>query len=394
MSKDNNKTTKSQATPENSNVPSDEFLEFYTKTNYWDEHKKNTDELSNIYSNSGNEKLARYGERTKVCSEFLTYANRFDLKSGELAKKLVNANFCRVRLCPVCQWRRTLMWQARFYDAIPVLQKQYPTYRFLFLTLTVKNCKVENLAETIQWMNKSFRKMLKFRGLESWQGWLKTTEVTRNEKTNEAHPHFHVLIMVKPSYFQKKYYITQLRYRKMWQKALKSDYCPNVNIKAVRDKKTKNKMDITSAVQETLKYAVKQDDLLADPDWLYTLTEQVFRKRFISSGGILKNILKEEKETEQDLLNEEVLEQIEEIENEEGSIVFKFNRDFKKYTKKQVYKLEDGILPDQYRRRLQNLEIEANKIRNEKINNKIADDVADVEIIDIAENEEWKALLL
>ena len=38
-------------------------------------------------------------------------------------------------------------------------------------------------------------------------GWIRTTEVTRDkERPNEyAHPHFHVILMVKPSYFAKGY---------------------------------------------------------------------------------------------------------------------------------------------------------------------------------------------
>ena len=287
MSKDNNKTTKSQATHKNSNTPNntheDEFLEYYTQTTYWDEHKANTDNLSNLYSY--NKKFERYAERTKTCSEFLVYANRLDLENGELVKKLTNANFCRVRLCPVCQWRRSLMWQARFYDAIPKIFEKYPDYRFIFLTLTVKNCKVEDLSKTLKLMNDSFRKMLKFKKLEGvMQGWLKTTEITRNSATNEAHPHFHLLIMVKPSYF-KKNYIRQFEFIEMWQKALKVDYLPNVDVRTVKNK-LNGKNDLETAVQELLKYAVKEGDLLADQEFLYTLTDEIHKKRFIKKNTI------------------------------------------------------------------------------------------------------------
>lgn len=365
MSKDNNKKVKSQVTTSNSNVPNnpptDDFLESYTNNNYWDEHKTNTDHLSNLYSY--NKKFERYAERTKTCSEFLVYANRLDLKNGELVKKLTNANFCRVRLCPVCQWRRSLMWQARFYDAIPQIMEQYAGYRFLFLTLTVKNCPVSELANTLVWMNKSFRKMLKYKSLDVWQGWLKTTEVTRNAKDNTAHPHFHVLLMVKPSYFQKAYYISQFEYVEMWQKALKIDYLPNVDIRTVKNKHN-NTDDLATAVQELLKYSVKEADLLADPNFLYVLTDEIFKKRFISSGGILKNILKENDESDEDFLTDEELNEIEDIENTEDSIIFKFNRNFNKYTKKRV---TNGITyQDQTYRQHKHNKLEFEKILKEK----------------------------
>lgn len=364
MSKDNNKKVKSQVTTSNSNVPnnppSEEFLESYTQNTYWDDHKANTDNLSDLYSY--NKKFARYAERTKTCSEFLVYANRLDLKNGELVKKLTNANFCRVRLCPVCQWRRSLMWQARFYDAIPKIMEQYVGYRFLFLTLTVKNCPVNELSNTLIWMNKSFRKMLKYKALDSWQGWLKTTEVTRNAQTNEAHPHFHILVMVKPSYF-KKDYIKQFEFVEFWQKALKCDYLPNVDIRTVKNKHN-NKNDLETAVQELLKYSVKEADLLSDQDFLYTLTDEIFKKRFISSGGILKNILKENDESDEDFLSNEELNEIEEVENEEDSIVFKFNRNYQKYTKKRV---TNGITyQDQAYRQYKHSKLELNKILKDR----------------------------
>lgn len=394
MSKDNNKKVKSQVTTSNSNVPNnpptDDFLESYTNNNYWDEHKTNTDYLSNLYSYNPN--FERYAERTKTCSEFLVYANRMNFSTGELVKKLTNANFCRVRLCPVCQWRRSLMWQARFYDAIPKIMEQYAGYRFLFLTLTVKNCAVNELSNTLAWMNKSFRKMLKYKRLGIWQGWLKTTEVTRNSKDNTAHPHFHVLLMVKPSYFQKAYYVPQFEYVEMWQKALKTDYLPNVDIRTVKNKHN-NKEDLETAVQELLKYSVKEADLLADPEFLYILTEEIFKKRFISSGGILKDILKESDENDEDFLTDEELNAIEDVENEEDSIIFKFNRNFNKYTKKRV---TNGITyQDQAYRQYKNNKKELNKILKERrlekeIKNTEVDVDVDVPTLEVTEGGELK----
>lgn len=389
MSKDNNKLTKSQVTHLNSNAPNnppeEDFLESYTHNSYWDEHKANTDNLSDLYSY--NKKFERYAERTKTCSEFLVYANRLDLENGELVKKLTNANFCRVRLCPVCQWRRSLMWQARFYDAIPKIMEQYAGYRFLFLTLTVKNCQVTELSNTLAWMNKSFRKMLKYKGLDVWQGWLKSTEVTRNEKDNTAHPHLHVLVMVKPSYF-KKDYIKQFEYVEMWQKALKTDYLPNVDVRTVKNKHN-NKEDLETAVQELLKYSVKESDLLADPEFLYVLTDEIFKKRFISSGGILKNILKEKDENTEEFLTDEELNEIEDIENTEDSIVFKFNRNFNKYTKKRV---TNGITyQDQAYRQYKHNKMELNKILKERrLKNTEVDVDVDVPTLEVTEGGELK----
>jgi hypothetical protein len=42
--------------------------------------------------------------------------------------------------------------------------------------------------------------------------------------------------------------------------------------------------------------------MVADPVWLLELTRQVHGRRFIASGGVLKHVLREHKETEKDLL--------------------------------------------------------------------------------------------
>ena len=53
-----------------------------------------------------------------------------------------------------------------------------------------------------------------------------------------AHPHFHALLLVKPSYFTINY-IKQGDWVEMWAKALRADYSPSVNVKAVKATLTK-----------------------------------------------------------------------------------------------------------------------------------------------------------
>ena len=80
--------------------------------------------------------------------------------------------------------------------------RDYPKYHWLFLTLTQKNCLISELRETILEMNKSFKRLTK---LQQWaiEGWIKSLEVMQGEDGN-AHPHFHCLLMVSPSYFREK----------------------------------------------------------------------------------------------------------------------------------------------------------------------------------------------
>jgi hypothetical protein len=49
---------------------------------------------------------------------------------------------------------------------------------------------------------------------------------------------------------------------------------------------------LRQAVVETLKYAVKPEDMAADPQWFFELTRQTHKLRFVASGGSLKDVLK------------------------------------------------------------------------------------------------------
>ena len=151
----------------------------------WDKHRANSEIIEQMYRDLGYD---RYPERLNDCSRLLEFALKQDTDSSALFK-LQGAKFCRVRWCSVCQWRRTLMWRSRFYKVIPKIRGDRPTDQFLFLTLTVENCQVENLRETINWMNKSWLKLIK-RKIFPASGWIREVELTKS-KDGLAHNHFH-----------------------------------------------------------------------------------------------------------------------------------------------------------------------------------------------------------
>ena len=71
--------------------------------------------------------------------------------------KLHKADFCRHRLCPVCNWRKSLKLFSQMKDVSARLLQDFPGARYLFLTLTVKNCSGAELAQTIDKMNFGFQ---------------------------------------------------------------------------------------------------------------------------------------------------------------------------------------------------------------------------------------------
>ncbi|RBM66389.1 replication family protein [Klebsiella pneumoniae] len=53
---------------------------------------------------------------------------------------------------------------------------------------------------------------------------------------------------------------------------------------------------------ETLKYSTKPADMVADPEWFLELTKQTHKRRFVATGGALKDILKLDQETDADMV--------------------------------------------------------------------------------------------
>ncbi len=276
------------------------------KDKKWDYHRANTTVIGQHYD--ANAKFKRLGDRMAGCTTWLGFAELVNRESGEVGLKLRYANFCGVRHCPTCGWRRTLRNTARFFAAIPRLHERFPKHRWLFLTLTVKNCEPENLRETIEAMNAAWKRLTE---RKNWpgEGWVKAVEVTRGED-GSAHPHFHVMVMVKPSYFSGKTYIKHEEWAERWKSVMRVDYTPVVDVRAVKPKK--EGQTIEAAVVETLKYATKVQDSLKSPEWLYIITEQLHKMRFFASGGVLKGVLKEE------FTNEELIAGDEPTNDEDG----------------------------------------------------------------------------
>jgi plasmid rolling circle replication initiator protein Rep len=112
------------------------------------------------------------------------------------------------------------------------------------------------------------------------------------------------MLMVPSNYFAKNY-IKHAAWAQMWREALRVDSTV-VNDRAqwvapVGKKKSPSD-EIVRAACETLKYSVKPADMVADPEWLLELTRQVRKLRFVSSGRVLKHVLREDDEREADLL--------------------------------------------------------------------------------------------
>ncbi len=252
----------------------------------WDIHRQQVDLVAALYAYGGYEGLTSRMDR---CSGFLEF------RVTDSQWKLTAARFCRVRHCPVCQWRKSLMWKARAYKAFPLIEEAYPKHRWLFLTLTIKNCQVNDLRTTIKLLNESYHRLVK---LKQYPGveYIRSLEVTRDKALADfAHPHIHALILVKPSYFKSKAYVRHDLWVDMWRSCLKVNYSPSVRVSAVKN--------LADATKETLKYAVKPEHLYADADWLIAVTKQLHGTRSIAVSKGLSNYFSDAEPTDEELIH-------------------------------------------------------------------------------------------
>ena len=282
----------------------------------WRKHKKNADIVSAYYEMG---ELKSYSQRVSFCSQLLDFKLVPEKDLGELKLKLSSAQFCRVRHCPICQWRRSLRWKAKAYNALPKVIADYPKYRWLFVTLTLKNSELEKLRDTLDHMNQSFRRLTE-RKVFPAVGWIKSVEVTRGRDGKSAHPHIHCLMMVKPSYF-KKHYLSQKKWVELWKSCLRVNYQPILDVQAIKPEQSPIVL-----LSEVIKYQAKESDLVANPEWFLEFVKQMHKTRAISVGGVLRDYFRELEQEPEDLIGADGENDI-----DEGHLYFEWKRRDKKY---------------------------------------------------------------
>lgn len=275
--------------------PRDGLSDYSPKDSKWDVYRGQTELLADFLAEY--EEFQRYAVRMGDCGGVLLFGWDSNPETGETALKLKKARFCRCRHCATCAWRKTLAMTGRFLAGQAALLRDYPKARWILLTLTVPNCPVDELADTLLGMNAAWRRLLARREFKPVQGWVRSTEVTQEKPRRDyAHPHFHVLLMVPPSWFTRDY-VKQARWLALWRECMRDESITQVDVQAVKG-------DLTGAAAEVLKtfgYSVKPEQALTDPEWFLEMMRQVHRKRFFASGGALKEIFKEP-ETDEEMI--------------------------------------------------------------------------------------------
>lgn len=243
--------------------------------------KRRSEKLATIYKYL---QLDTKAHSVFQCGQYLEF------KVTHNETRLNQAYFCKDRLCPMCNWRRSLKI---FSQVSKVIEYLGDNYKYLFLTLTLKNVTAYQLPSAVDdilsgWRylynkNKQFKQSIK--------GTFRALEVTYNKATNTYHHHLHVVLAVTDQYF-KKDYISHAKWQEIWKKACKIDYQPVVHICKVRKDKG------NQYIAEVAKYAVKDNDYLERSfldavDQVLTYLMALYKRRLVGFTGCLQEARKQ-----------------------------------------------------------------------------------------------------
>jgi plasmid rolling circle replication initiator protein Rep len=203
----------------------------------------------------------RRSEHIQVCGSMLQFLKERNLVSEEIRRRLVKGNFCKYRFCPMCQWRMARKVCREVLGRLRTIEESHNGVSLLFLTLTIKNEPLAELNSTVKLLSKAFKRLQQSKQYKSAVlGSIRAIEfLGDNTEVGECHPHFHCLLVVPKSYFTSRYYINFEEWTSLWQRSLRVDYRPIINVQRV---KPKGKMSaIVAAALEVVKYSVTSSDL-------------------------------------------------------------------------------------------------------------------------------------
>lgn len=266
----------------------------------WRKYKFQSLAISRAYAQF--KELKKYAHLVSECGSWL----KFKACPHGHELRLVGAWFCRCRLCVLCQWRKSLAMYAQVIQLVHAHHKRYKSDIPLLLTLTVPNVKKGELKESLDWMQRSFRLFSKRTAFKLVaRSWFRSLEITYNEERDDYHPHFHILLLVPKTYFDKSrgIYLSQKDWLKLWQEATGMPEITQVDIRRIRKQaKNANKKPVEAIVAEVAKYATKpksyvkrkpEGEYEANAEVVESLHHSLKRKKMTAFGGLFVKLRKE-----------------------------------------------------------------------------------------------------
>ena len=220
-------------------------------------------------------------ENIRDCNTFMMLVSDQTMEK----KKQHKGNSCKNRFCPICSWKKARK-DALALSVMMQYLKEEEEKEFVFLTLTAPNVKAAELEDEINHYNHSFQKLMQRKEVKTIvKGYVRKLEITYNEKRDDYHPHFHVLLAVDKNYFNNSWsYIKRDRWLKLWQQVTKNSLITQVDVRKVSNSKD-------DKVFEVAKYSAKDSEYLVNQEVFNTFYKALKGKRILSYSGLFKEAM-------------------------------------------------------------------------------------------------------
>lgn len=211
---------------------------------------------------------------------------------------------CQNRFCIPCQLNQQKVLYLKYRLIFKRVMDENPNAIFAKLTLTDRDCYIEQTREKITIIQRAWEKLVKRRWFSrDIVGWTKITEVSGVKKKYGfmLHPHFHIILVYRDREMLEKRNIGW--WQTQWQQCLGAEYDTNIDIREITQEYKNKIYFIYDRAAYFIKYAMKVPEYLFDVNQLISqdafadLYFELMGKKRISNGGITRQSAKIIKES-------------------------------------------------------------------------------------------------
>ncbi len=249
--------------------------------------------------------MARVAQHRQVAQRAVSWLEADPLRSGAYVDRWANcgyyvrllgdadmsrmrvdaANYCDMRMCPVCEWRRAMRNAACVGAISSVLQAQGRI--MVMVTLTVPNVPGDDLRATISRINRGYNALMHLQRYQVWRDNIRKLEVTYNRTADTYHPHLHVVVYVTPGYFcGQGGYISHDQLLDDWRHVMHDPTITQVDVRRCRDLDGRGR-----AILEVSKYTAKSADYIGNGEQVFGVFSRALRGvRLMGYGGVCRDL--------------------------------------------------------------------------------------------------------
>ena len=220
--------------------------------------------------------------RMETCGDWLQLLEN---DAGD-KRKIERGFFCGSRWCPACAWRYSAAW-GRILMAVDRYLCAEQQLVPILVTLTVPNVCAADLRATLEHMAASWHNLIRRKAFSVWKNFVRKTEVTYNAQSDTYHPHYHVMIWVRPGYFGGRLYISHDRLLDEWRSATRMPEITQVDVRRCKSVEQEG-----AAVAEVAKYVAKSSNFLLSQEVFDGFYHGLRGVRIMTLGGEAKKAAK------------------------------------------------------------------------------------------------------